>query len=189
MSKCPEFEILSAYFDGEIGSPWDKSIEAHCASCKECCEKVASLSRLREGILAISEPDIADSAARVKVILAKSIDTRTENHAPFWKQSIRIPVPVFAMSVLLVVAFGVVFALRGPSALQNTTFAQNSKEGTGTEVRISPTSENDVEALLKSLDAMGSPQDVVIKLPEGSRFDKVGEPTLIHSVDFKGNSK
>ncbi len=186
---CPEFEILSAYFDGEIGSPWDKTIEAHCASCKDCCARLASLSRLRAGIRAIPEPDVAGSFEKIRRNVSDALDKRLANRIPIWKQSIRIPIPVFAMSMLLIAAIGVSLAVRQPAGSPGTATAKSEKDSTASELQIATTSADDVEALLNSLDKTGSPQEVVIKLPEGSRLDKVGEPTLIHSVDFKGNTK
>jgi anti-sigma factor RsiW len=186
---CPEFEILSAYFDGEINSPWAATIEAHCVSCEKCSAQLASLARLRESLRTAPEPDMNVTLLRVRKKISQTLEKRSRVSVPFWMQSIRIPIPVFALSVLLIVAFGVLFFFNKPSTGLNTATANTLKDSGVTQQQITAPSSGDVEALLKSLEQMGSPQDVVIKLPEGSHFDTVGEPALIHSVDYKGNQQ
>jgi len=178
---CPEFEILSAYFDGEIGSPWDKTIEAHCASCKDCCARLASLSRLRTGIRAIPEPDVAGSFEKIRRNVSDALEKRLGHRIPFWKQSIRIPMPVFAMSMLLIVAIGVSFVVRQSAG--NFGTAKSEKDSTASELQIATTSADDVEALLNSLDKTGSPQEVVIKLPKVRVWTRSANPrSFIRSI-------
>jgi hypothetical protein len=181
---CPEFEILSAYFDGEIGSPWDKEIRSHCESCKECAEKLASLVALKDALQKDPEPDWHDSFDRVRTKIAFREEQGVRPRVPFWQQSIRIPIPAFALGLVLALAIGIGAFMNQPNGKVTIKTTSGDK---GLEV-IAPSSE-EMEALLRALGNTGSQDDVVIKLPEGSKFDKFGEPTLIRSVDFKGNKQ
>jgi hypothetical protein len=185
---CPEFEILSAYFDGEIGSPWAQVIETHCSSCADCCSRLESLKELRAALKGDPEPDWHDSFARVREKISEREIRRIQTHVPVWKQRLSVPIPVFALGVVLLLGFGIFGFLAQPQSGQGSVSVKSTKDGSGaTELQITGSSSEEVEALLKSLEETGSPKEVIIKLPEGSRFDKIGEPELIRSVDFRGN--
>ena len=185
---CPEFEILSAYFDGEIGLPWASVIETHCIACKECNAKIASLKKLREAIHSDPEPDWHDSFVRVREKIAEREASRAHSAVPIWRQRINIPVPAFALGVIIVFTFGIFGFFAQPRSNQANVNVKQTKDSSGaTELQITGSSSDEVEALLRSLEETGAPREVTIKLPEGSRFDKIGEPALIHSVDYRGN--
>jgi anti-sigma factor RsiW len=187
---CPEFEILSAYFDGEIGLPWAQVIETHCTSCPDCCAKLESLKGLREALRNDPEPDWHDSFERVREKISAGEIRRIHTHVPVWKQRLSIPIPAFALGIVLILGFGIFGFLGQPKANPNSVSVKTTKDASGaTEIQITGTSSEEVEALLKSLEDSGSPKEVTVKLPEGSHFDKIGEPQLIRSVDYRGNGQ
>jgi predicted anti-sigma-YlaC factor YlaD len=185
---CPEFEILSAYFDGEIGSPWAKHIEEHCSSCVECRSKLDSLGELRQMLKKDEEPDVAVSYARVKEKMDSYSLVRSSAQKPIWKQSIAIPIPAFALSLVFICAV-IVLIFANQSKNNINTATAKTKESVATELQIVGPSSEEVETLLKQLEKMGTPQEVVIKLPEGSHVKKVGEPALLRSVDFRRDNR
>lgn len=48
MSTCPDLELQSAFFDGEIGSPWYEEIKSHVESCSDCKENMNNLQAMHE---------------------------------------------------------------------------------------------------------------------------------------------
>ncbi len=43
---CPDLDLLSAFVDGEVPSPWKERIEAHIKSCASCAAKVEEYRKL-----------------------------------------------------------------------------------------------------------------------------------------------
>ncbi|MBU1079772.1 MAG: zf-HC2 domain-containing protein, partial [Spirochaetes bacterium] len=36
VTMCPDRELLSAWADGEVPSPWRETIDRHVAACESC---------------------------------------------------------------------------------------------------------------------------------------------------------
>lgn len=48
MSTCPDLELQSAFFDGEIGSPWYDEIKSHVESCSDCKKTMDNLQTMHD---------------------------------------------------------------------------------------------------------------------------------------------
>ena len=61
---CLNKQILSAWIDNEIPSPWDQKIGTHIAACTSCQKAVKKYSHIKD---VLHEPDIvaSDSLERV----------------------------------------------------------------------------------------------------------------------------
>ena len=190
MIMCPEHEILSAYIDGEILSPWDKHIEQHILSCKACKDKLESYKKLRTTLSQVSEPDITLPMQRV---WNKITQARKNFHLvkiPFWQKRISLPMPFVALAAALVICIGFVLVFNTMKPDSSTVnIITHKDDGSMTEVNITANDVKEIEALLKALEKNNTPNEVIIKMPEGSNEFQVGEPELIRAIDFKRKSK
>ena len=189
--KCPDYEILSAYFDGEVQSPWDTEIKEHLVNCEGCRERLESLNRLSGVLNKDSEPDITVLKMRVYNNITQNKKSPKRSYVPFWKKSIPIPVPlVFAISIILIVfSFLFIFNLGVSNNNNQLTVIKEKESGLTEEVKIKAGDTAEIEALLEALGKKGQAGEVIIKLPDGKNFLKVGESTIMRAVDFKRNSK
>jgi anti-sigma factor RsiW len=201
---CPEAEILSAYFDGEVPDPWKSRMEAHISTCPACRERLEAFSALRA-------PLAADAAAiqtaagckkawnRIEADIQK-IETRKRPSA-FWGKSVRIPLPLVAAAILAITAAPVVTVAsigqpRGPriagippapssAVMAQTGVAQASVVGTGNGEFAVPADANfkDIESLVRFLDAQNLPVTINVQLPADRSYGYSGPPEIIKVSD------
>ena len=55
MSTCPDLELQSAFFDGEIGLPWYDEIKSHVETCTDCKKNIDNLQAMHEVFAADSK--------------------------------------------------------------------------------------------------------------------------------------
>jgi len=178
---CPDRQIVSAFLDGEIESPWDKAIVEHLASCQTCRSLHARLAETRR---ILREESLADwHAPMERVRRALRAQTPPQRREPaVWERRVSVPLPVVALVAALVLFFGitlVVAELRPRVGLVRITKAPAG----GTEIQISaPISE--LETLLKSVGAEDTAREDVILLPKNMRLLPVGEPRMGKAAEF-----
>ena len=66
---CPDRDLVSAYTDGEVPSPWRERLEEHIASCRDCADLAASYADLSASLRAEAESGEAAALARCRVRL------------------------------------------------------------------------------------------------------------------------
>lgn len=170
---CPDRQILSVYFDGELDSPWKEKMEAHLTVCPECRARLEAYGITRTRLLGKTALS-GEEAARNR-ILEKMTYERPVLMRGFWRGSITLPLPA-AAGFVLAALLGLLFVLRPqPSAPPQIT-------GMGTEVLTAPVS--GMEDLLEYLNQNGSSDVVVIQLPENATFKSAGEPMVIRAADY-----
>ena len=185
---CPEHEILSAYIDGEVPSPWDKQIEKHMLSCNTCAEKLESYKNLKNILLQDSEPDYRLPMQKVwdKITQVRKNIYQFKKH--IWQRKVSIPIPFVAIAATLVICIGFISVFNtmkpDPSSVNIIT---HKEDGSMTEVNITAKDAEEIEALLKALEDNNAPNEVIIRLPEGSNEFQVGEPELLRAIDFRRN--
>ncbi|MDR3333855.1 MAG: zf-HC2 domain-containing protein [Treponema sp.] len=181
---CPDRQILSVYFDGELPSPWKEKMEAHLASCRECKVWLEQYRHCSQGSPATAEApgDAILEAAQERVWLKISqvsagIFPRWQNP---WARRVSIPLPVVAAAaVILAIAF-ILSLTRTPavSAPATDVFA-----GTGIGVQeMVPIS--DQNGVLQYLEQENTADILIIRLPETKSFRSAGEPTILKAADY-----
>jgi len=150
---CPDTQLLSVYFDGELPSPWKEKMESHVAQCPGCRHRLEGYSLLsgnKQQMAATTE-----AAARERVweeIIKKAglkIDGPDSENIPlisngssgyrkpsgqynhpypirpgFWGRRISIPLPTAAAIALLIIAVALwAVQSKGQSAQPNMTLA------------------------------------------------------------------
>jgi anti-sigma factor RsiW len=178
---CPDRDILSAYFDGEVPSPWREAIAGHAASCASCAAELARLERARQELQSEGGPDWRGPMERVRRGILAYAAARPRR-LPLWRRTLTVPVPLAAAAAALVVAVGT--ALIGVSLRAPVGHVRITRVPAGaTEIQISAPA-GDLEALLRSVGGEEGPQEEVITLPKNVILFPVGEPRMGKAAEF-----
>ena len=177
---CPDRELLSAYLDDEVPSPWKERFEAQIAADPECNRILEELAAVRDTVRHAPEPDFVASQSTVwrRIGERRPID----RPAPAWRRRLAVPVPVAAAaaSLFFVLAGALIWhtarATVGPVELPVT--------GHDTELVIR-IGEMSIDELLQILNAGDSVGELTVKLPENARFNYLGEPRMLRAADFR----
>ena len=111
MSTCPDPDLFSAYFDGEVPSPWKEKLELHLSSCPECKQRTMQYARIRKGLIS-NQPELTtarleDSYSRLAARMGnKPKVSRNEGigrYAQWFRASVSIPLPAAAAILLVAV--------------------------------------------------------------------------------------
>ena len=178
---CPDHQLLSIYFDGELPSPWKEKMEGHLNDCPSCAQRLGEFSRLRLSVNASpGEDEIKAAQDRVwqQMWLDKGHATRSARITPFgglWQRRVSIPLPAAAAAALLLAALAVFFAMRPPSPAAMPVMAFETPG-------IIPVS--DMEDVLQYLGSRDNSDVVIIRLPESRDFVSYGEPAIIKAADY-----
>jgi len=173
---CPDNQVLSAYLDGEVPSPWKEQVEERLQHDEECRRRYERLRAVREMVSGDLDLDVAGSRERVWQRLQEA---DLEQHAiPVWRRRITLPLPA-AVAAGVVLLFAL--ALTGWQMLHHP--AVNAGElamASGKDVQLTISVEDmQVEQVLKWLDSHDMLGEVNIRLPESPHFKIIGEPTLL----------
>ena len=190
---CPDRQLLSVYFDGELPSPWKEKLESHVAGCSDCGRRLEEYRRISPGraAAAAGEGDAEMEAARERVW--RKLEA-VQDHAVFdgypartaawgrgvWQRSISIPIPAAAAILLLIaLAFLLVLRTTGTEGMSAMTFASEAElDAPG----IIPTSS--MEDVLQYLGSRDNGDIIILRLPESRNFVNYGEPAIIKAADY-----
>jgi hypothetical protein len=172
---CPDENLLSAYFDNELDEQWKPVIEAHVEECISCQQKIAAFGSIRTVLLG-NEAVFENRQISNWRVLQKHITYGFPQ--PIWKRKFQIPVPVFAVMALAVLALsiGLILSLNDPQGY--SPFDNTAKP------HLAESELRSVEDILNFLDARGEGYSVTIELPQNTKFQILSEPTLIRAADY-----
>ena len=179
---CPDGELLSAYFDGEVQTPWAGRIGEHVKICSRCRERLAQLERLRDLLQRDPEPAHHRSSQLTREALIGRVWRSFNRGRSFWRTRVAVPLPAAAAALALLLGLGVLLAI---AAVRPSLPWMTIKRGpTGiTEVQVAAPI-GDLEALIRSLEAQPATQEITITLPEDSTFIIMGEPRMLRAADY-----
>ena len=181
---CPDDQLLSAFLDNEIPSPWKERIELHLGKCADCSEKVEALRSLRQSLLALDAGE-AQALERAKLRISASIDAaaapRWEIRSGFvqrivslWSRRVALPMPFLAAGLVAIVFLaGMTLGLFNPLAKDTNTLASTSK--------VLASHATTLETLVRYLESQNSAQAVTINMPGEAWFNQPGNPVLVAS--------
>ncbi|TVR00878.1 MAG: hypothetical protein EA403_11250 [Spirochaetaceae bacterium] len=176
---CPDRELLSAYLDGEVPSPWKERIADELQNDAECAAVYAQLCEGRRMLHSDPEPDFAASKQAVWQRIADMPLVRRP--VPLWRRRVALPVPVAAAaaSLLMLLAGGLLWftarATVGPNEIA-------SSAGNELVVRIGEIS---IEELLRVINAGETVGELTVTLPDSATFGIFGEPQLVRAADYR----
>lgn len=179
---CPNPELLSAFFDGEVEPPWSERIREHVDECDHCRTRLARLESLKRLLHSDREPSMEDSLQRSRQRLKRELPVHAFRGVRFWRARVSVPLPAIAATLLLFVGMSAVLIFF--STRPNFPFMSIRRQPSGvTEVQVAAPIE-DLEQLLRSLDQELVNQQIVITLPEDTEFLQIGEPRMLRAEDF-----
>ncbi len=173
---CPDDQILSTYYDGELNINWSERIDAHLKECTKCRDKISVFSKLSTGLNSIDLSCVDESKACVMNRIKKN--RLPVISPPFWKLRLNLSIPVAAAAGFAIFLFSFSlssFIRPNPSS---TYYAKSSSK------YISDIKKFTREELIKYLNSEDSSVEVKIKLPENSDIEVTGEPELIRFVEY-----
>jgi predicted anti-sigma-YlaC factor YlaD len=178
---CPDREILSAYFDGEVPAPWGRQISAHVSGCQSCRAWLRGLENTRR-LLSEEEAQLwRIPMERVRQrILAQAPSRRVR--IAVWRRQVSVPAPVAVLAAALLLVFGISLAVL--AARPSMGFIRITKAPAGgTEYQFAVPYDK-VEALLKSVGGNDANIESVMTIPKNVRLVPVGEPRMGKANEF-----
>jgi predicted anti-sigma-YlaC factor YlaD len=178
---CPDREILSAYFDGEVSAPWDAVIADHVSSCPACAERVARMGRTRAALRAGAAADFARPMERVRLRLLDGSPAAAPRQGA-WGRQVSLPLPVAVLAAVLFVSLGVSLVLVASRHDMGYIRVTKAPAG-GTEYQFAVPYDK-VEMLLKSVGGGDANIESVMTLPKDVKLVPVGEPRMGRAAEF-----
>jgi hypothetical protein len=187
---CPDRQILSLYFDGELPSPWKEKMEAHLETCAGCRQRLEAYRAFSSDAGMIGEDEIGAAKERVWLKLTAPAPVKPGGNKGFfreslWNRSVTLPLPA-AAAIFIVIAFFAILSLRGQRV---AVFSGTPPVASAIDMDvhgIAPVS--DMNGVLQYLSSQDASEFMIIKLPESRSFSRFGEPALLKAADYSGNS-
>jgi len=178
---CPDRQILSAYFDGEIDSPWDRAIADHLAGCERCRRVLEELEETRQLLRDEPVESFAAPMERVRRNLIAGVPP-VMPAVPAWRRRVELPIPVAVAAAMLIVALGIGFAVMMSRSGMGYIRITRAPAG-NTEYQFAVPYDK-VEALLKSVGGAAASSDDLMTLPKDVKLIPVGTPTMGREAEY-----
>ncbi len=95
---CPDKALLSAWYDGEVESPWNEELDKHVEQCEHCSALVDELENLS---LFLQNDDIVLSRYKKREIYRQVMHQhRRKSILPVWQKSVPWPAAAAAAVIL-----------------------------------------------------------------------------------------
>lgn len=122
MSICPRKDLLSAYIDGELPSPWKEDVARHVQQCPACRKIHNSYSAVHRIMRDVTQGTEFDSAALYdRICRTRGMQKKMQMQKQQWlvsaahrffSSSVSIPAPALAAALVLFVFIQAVFFFR-----------------------------------------------------------------------------
>ena len=167
---CPDDKLLSAYFDGEVMSPWKERMASHVESCAACSAKIEKMRAV--SLFLDSAGDSAEKLreAKERVWARLSVSTKPGpvnssemdfGKEKFWARRIALPLPILAAAAAaLIVASGLAAGMLQMGG-----------------------SRSNLASVKKYLENQSSSQALMINLPNVSNYSGQNDPVLMIKTD------
>jgi anti-sigma factor RsiW len=177
---CPDKELLSAYCDGEVPSPWKEKIDSHIKECPACRAVVARYHALGTVLEEAETPWIDMEAAFSRVRGAVGMAPAVKPSP--WKRRVSLPLAAAAAVALVLFAGGISLSFFAHGSLETRPVA-------GKRSRRVENAENmkDMNQLLEILEKQESGMEVTIRLPDSRNFRSYGKPVFLRAGDLPGS--
>jgi hypothetical protein len=187
---CPDRDLISAYTDGEVPSPWRERLEEHIASCSDCAALAASYADLSASLRAEAESGevaaLARGRARLDALLAEMPASPFPRAVPRFAglraalgRSVALPLPFAAAVALLVLVLGGATTML---ALRHDRGSPMQQIASG-EIDPHLAKPASMDELLRYLNSNDGQVQLTINLPPGANFGSAGKPVIMRSND------
>lgn len=175
---CPDWELLSAYLDNEVPSPWKEKIAAELERDPDCRAVFEQISSTRTLLHEGPEPDFA---AAKEAVWQRIVDAAPSRRSvPVWSRRIAVPLPVVAAVATLLLMLGAGLLWHTARATVAPGEIAATPSGNELVVRIGEIS---IEELLRVINAGETVGELTVTLPESATFGIFGEPQLVRVSD------
>ncbi|MDR1388806.1 MAG: zf-HC2 domain-containing protein [Treponema sp.] len=170
---CPDREVLSVYFDGELDSPWKEKLESHIGKCQSCKGTLERYRVIKDSLVPV------DHAPAMERVWRRVEAGGTLRHTPFWGRSIRVPLPAAAAAGLVLALVSALMILRPPAVVEEPELQLATL---GMDVQnLAPV--QDMAGLIRYLGSSDGPDMVIINLPN-TTFKSAGAPLMLRAADY-----
>lgn len=178
---CPNHELLSAWLDNEVPSPWKESLDSHINSCKSCKTVITEMEAIRKAFV-VEQSGIDATAEKARLVCYEKLEPLLLNTRITKLRTGRllIPAPVVAAAL-------VVFAILG--------FAFFDLRHKNTELRMAVLRAQEAGSLISSglgietvidfVSRQSGSVNININLPPEAFGSSAGEPFIIREADYK----
>ncbi len=172
--KCPDRELLSAFYDKEVPSPYMEAIAEHVASCPACAAQLASFGKLSGLLCALDEAEVVPATKDgILEFCEKKLVTMPQ------RVPARFSLPVLAAAAAFALFLGVGLSLALLSGRGKETMASTPQSNT-----VSSYSMAEVVDYLSKQQATR-----VIELPGTLQVENMGQPVIVREADFQKGGK
>jgi hypothetical protein len=187
---CPDSKLLSAFYDGEVASPWKEKIEEHITECAQCGVVIDGFSGQSEFLQSDKEPEFSSSFAEVQMLIRHKNNVRIESSSVSF---FRVPAMPMAAAAAAVLAFFFGFLMAGttgPSA-SFTEIPLAISEGWSVPPGDLVIPGEDLEAMLTMIEQSSGAlfnQETSMELPVNLSLAHLGDSALVRTAAYGGNS-
>lgn len=184
--QCPDRQLLSVYFDGELPSPWKEKMESHIAACAQCAGHLQVYRDMSGGPFPQTDVDVMSARERIWQRLERR-ETQMRS-GPFmvnrtlWCRRVSVPIPAAAAAIVLFVALAFILMIRMTNITGEPDMALAAEAEIYTTPGIIPGA--DMESVLQYLGSRDSGDMLILRMPESRSFDTYGEPAIIKAADY-----
>jgi hypothetical protein len=193
---CPDHQLLSVYFDGELPSPWKEKMEAHVAVCPHCAKQLQTYQDISlKNNASAKDTTLVSAQERVWQKLEQggaeeSSSSAVNWHRSYpgnravWRRKISIPIPVAAAAFVLMGVMAFLMGIRVTGTPGNSGMAPDMTFASEAEFDMpSFISASDMENMMQFFDNRDNGDTIILRLPEFSGFD-YGEPAILSAADY-----
>ena len=175
---CPDGEVLSAIFDGELEEEQNRELFLHVEGCRRCSQIMLEYESLRTKLADLPEP----AMGRYGNEGIENLKDRyvAKGQVPFWYRTLKIPLPLAAAATALLIVMSIGFVVSLQVSRESIT------PGGVTETHLAGFDLEAIENIVRYLDSQESDTQETISLPVSTRLRINGEPTLIRAVEYRG---
>lgn len=184
---CPDRELLSAWVDGEVPSPWREKLERHVGECPACSSYTSSILSARRSVEAeLAESVPAAAKDRVWSRLSAWAPSAPPAREPLWSRRFALPMPAIAAAAVAVVALSFALAASGLRNARLMFALKNAAESRPLAASQLATGNLGMETLIDYIGKQNASVNIIIPLP-ASAFGE-GEPLIIRETDWNEGS-
>ncbi len=190
---CPDRELLSAWLDGEVPSPWRETMARHVEACPACAEAAEAMAGLRAAFSAdaASMSGSADEAKRRCEERLRAELPRSPSYGPAFaarpawnRRALAVPLPLAAAAALAFVALGLALAETGRRNAELRMAVLQAREATSLA-----SSGLGLESVIDFVSRQSGAVNININLPAGAFGGSAGDPFIVREADFNAGSR
>lgn len=181
---CPDEELLSAYVDGEVPSPWKERMERHVSACARCSRTLERYRLLDRRLGSVESPSERQSLEAARMRLAASVSVArplpgyrqlfVQQFKHLWSERVALPIPVLAAGlVMLIFLTGLGLGVFSPLG------------GSGNRIVKVPGNSQAQVAWMEAMAAymkQNTVPSVMIEMPKEAIFEELGRPVIVSAA-------